>query len=162
MLLGICVLLLIATAVFTMRSLATVSAGNAWLVHTERVRLELGRILQFLTDIETAERGYIVSRDGHFLEPYEAALPTLPAELSRLKELIADNPAQQSAAARLERFAQERAVLARQAIVLAQGGDFDAARALVTTASGKRAMDAARNNVSQMQSEEERLLAIRH
>ncbi len=161
-LLVVCVLLLIAAAMFTMRSLATVSAGNAWLVHTQRVRLELGRVLQLLTDIETAERGYVVSRDGQFLEPYEAALPVLPAELSRLKELIADNPAQLSALARLEALAQERAALAQQAIALAQGGDFAAARALVTTASGKRSMDAARDLLSQMQGEEERLLAIRN
>jgi PAS domain S-box-containing protein len=161
-LLVVCVSLLIAAAVFTMRSLATVSDGNAWLVHTQRVRLELGRILQLLTDIETAERGFLVSRDGQFLEPYEAASPVLPAELSRLKELIADNPAQQSAAARLEALAQARAALARRAVELAQGGDFDAARALVTTASGKRSMDAARDLVSQMQGEEERLLAIRN
>ena len=161
-LLVVCVLLLIAAAMFTMRSLATVSAGNAWLVHTQRVRLELGRVLQLLTDIETAERGYVVSRDGQFLEPYEAALPVLPAELSRLKELVADNPAQLSALARLEPLAQERAALARQAIALAQGGDFAAARALVTSASGKRSMDAARDLLSQMQGEEERLLAIRN
>ena len=162
MLLVVCVLLLIAAAMFTMRSLATVSAGNAWLVHTQRVRLELGRVLQLLTDIETSERGYVVSRDGQFLEPYEAALPVLPAELSRLKELVADNPAQLSALARLEALAQERAALAQQAIALAQGGDFPAARALVTTASGKRSMDAARDLLSQMQGEEERLLAIRN
>ena len=161
-LLVICVSLLSAVAAFAMRSLATVSAGNAWLVHTEHVRLELGRILQLLTDIETAERGYVVSRDGQFLEPYETALPALPAELSRLKELIADNPAQQSAVARLEAVAQERAALARQAIRLAQGGDFKAAQALVTTASGKRSMDAARDLLSQMQGEEESLLAIRN
>lgn len=161
-LLGICILLLLAAGAFAMRSLATVSAGNAWLVHTQHVRLELGRILQLLTDIETSERGYLVSRDGDFLEPYEAALPVLPAELRRLQELIADNPVQQAAAGRLETLAQERTALARQAVGLAQSGDFNAARALVTTASGKRSMDAARDLVSQMQSEEERLLAIRN
>ncbi len=161
-LLVVCVLLLIGAAVLTMRSLATVSAGNAWLVHTQRVRLELGRILQLLTDIETAERGYVVSHDGQFLEPYESALPVLPTELSRLKQLIADNPAQLSEFARLEALAQERAALARQAVGLAQGGDFAAARALITTAPGKRSMDAARDLLSQMQSEEERLLAIRN
>jgi two-component system CheB/CheR fusion protein len=162
LLLVICVLLLIAAGAFTMRSLASVSAGNAWLIHTQHVRLELGRILQLLTDIETAERGYLVSRDEHYLEPYQAALPVLPAELNRLQELIADNPAQQSAAAQLEVFAQERTALARQAIALEQREDFNAAQALVTTASGKRSMDAARGLVSQMQGEEERLLAIRN
>ena len=161
-LLVVCVLLLIGAAMFTMRSLATVSAGNAWLVHTQRVRLELGRILQLLTDIETSERGYVVSHDGQFLEPYESALPVLPTELSRLKQLIADNPAQLSGFARLEALAQERAALAQQAVGLAQGGDFAAARALITTAPGKRSMDAARDLLSQMQSEEERLLAIRN
>jgi PAS domain S-box-containing protein len=155
------ILLLIAMGFWASRSLATLKEGNAWLVHTENVRYEIGRGLQFLTDIETAERGFAVSADEQFLEPYRASLPQLPAVISSLKQLIADNPVQRLNVVRFEGFARARVEHARQVVELVKKGDVTAARALISGGEGKRRMDAARGVAAQMQAEETRLSELR-
>ena len=82
--------LLVVMSVLASRSLSALTEGNAWLFHSEQVRTEIGQVLQSLTDIETAERGYAATGDAHFLEPYDLAKLALPGELSQLKGNAAD------------------------------------------------------------------------
>jgi CHASE3 domain sensor protein len=51
------IVLLSVFAWLAARSLETLALRGEWLTHTERVRYEIGGILQSLTDIETGERG---------------------------------------------------------------------------------------------------------
>jgi PAS domain S-box-containing protein len=143
------------------RELAQLHEGTEWLVHSERVRFEIGRILQLLTDVETAGRGFETNGDEQFLEPYRAALPQIPTELATIEQLVADNPIQRHSIAQLRtltntRVAQEQRVVSRIA-----GGNLDAARALTAGGEGKRTMDEIRGVVAQMLVEEERLLDLR-
>jgi len=44
---------------------------------------------------ENGHRGYVVTADETFLEPYLHVRGAIPAEMEQLRTLIADNPAQQ-------------------------------------------------------------------
>ena len=46
------------------------SDAAGWVNRTERVRFSLQRILSTLQDAESAARGYLISREDAFLEPY--------------------------------------------------------------------------------------------
>src|SRR4051812_620916 len=85
-----------------------------WVDHSDQVISHIYDLQKQLSDQESAVRGYLLSEDRAFLEPYEHAQPrTIFAEL---KDLVADNPAQQSrveeAARRYETWLADTAPLA--------------------------------------------------
>src|SRR5579862_9523540 len=90
------------------RSLDTLTLRADWLNHTERVRYEIGAALQSLTDIETGERGYAISGDDSFLQPFQAARASLTSDLGALRQLTSDNPRQQVLIDSLSAIAQQR------------------------------------------------------
>lgn len=75
-----------------------------WTTHTYEVITELNGILSLVKDVETSTRGFVATRDTLFLGPYRQARPRVQPRLSRLRQLIADNPTQQSAADTLARL----------------------------------------------------------
>jgi CHASE3 domain sensor protein len=70
--------LLLLLAIFSLR--AQISAAG-WVEHSDDVRLATSHLLRTLLDAETAERGYLITLNPQFLEPYERAGETWPAEL---------------------------------------------------------------------------------
>ena len=155
------ILLLGAISFLSSRSLSTLKSVNTWVLHTEQVQTEIGRVLQLLTDVETGMRGYALAGDKKFLDPYYAALPQLPKDLASLKHLISDNPAQRSNVAQLDSLAQARLAHAQRVVQRIESGDVAGGRALVASGEGQRRMDAVRRVTAQMQAEETRLLSLR-
>ena len=91
--------------------------------HTIEVRQVARELMNSALNAETGVRGFLLTEDPLFLEPYDAALSTLPGRLDELRRLTTDNPEQQAA---LERVTQTTAAILdvyRQMLALAQQGD---------------------------------------
>jgi PAS domain S-box-containing protein len=161
LMLAISILLLVGASLLALNSVTSASMANAWFVHTERVRLQISRVLQLLTDVESAARGFAVSQDEAFLEPYRAAIPMLPSELMRLKTLVANNTGQTALALRLAGAVTARTAECQEVVEHAAGGDAQGARSRIADGEGRHTMQTVRSIVAQMQSEEERLLVVR-
>jgi CheY-like chemotaxis protein/CHASE3 domain sensor protein len=91
-----------------------------WVEHTDRVINNINRSLKLSVDMETGMRGFLLTGDERFLDPYEVAKPSILAELRGLEELVADNPDQVDRFKRLaamqeswNQFAQEMITLRR-------------------------------------------------
>jgi signal transduction histidine kinase len=54
---------------------------------SEEVLSSANRLERLIVDLETGERGYIITRDESFLEPWEAARAILPAEAANFRRL---------------------------------------------------------------------------
>lgn len=67
----------------------------AWIDHTDVVIGQAHFVERLLIDEETGIRGYLLSHDRSFLEPFVAGGRELPPALDRLIALVADNPPQQ-------------------------------------------------------------------
>src|SRR5215207_3635809 len=65
-----------------------------WVSHTFAVKGRIASLLSSVKDAETSQRGYILTGNPAYLEPFENAAKTLPGELKALTELTIDNPAQ--------------------------------------------------------------------
>ncbi len=63
--------------------------------YARTIILDNNKLLKNLLDAETGTRGYIISRNPKFLEPYNQARATLPNILSRLEKQIVDDTQQQ-------------------------------------------------------------------
>ena len=79
-----------------------VARSHAAVAHTLQV-IDTARALdQSIQDAERGQRGFIITGDARYLEPYTQALTRTPAELAQLKELTKDDPAQQKRLSLLE------------------------------------------------------------
>ena len=75
---------------FSYRAANELSETANWVVHTHEVEREIARVLTTMGDLETGQRGYLITGDAQFLEPYSAALDRIDAEMAALGDWIAD------------------------------------------------------------------------
>ena len=61
--------------------------------HTYLVRFQLSNLLSRLEDAETGQRGYLLTGEDRYLEPYQSGISRVKDDLSSLKNLTVDNPA---------------------------------------------------------------------
>ncbi len=132
-----------------------------WVSHSLEVRNQLTRLFARMQDAENGQRGYLITGDETYLEPYENALKQLEPQLGELAGLITDNPAQQDSLAKLRPLIDERMAVIASSIEKRKAGDAEGAMAVVQGGRGKVLMDQIRTGVRAMVAEEERLLAER-
>ncbi len=68
--------------------------ASRWVEHTDQVLTQSEHVLKLMLDQETGERGFLVSKNPLFLQPYRRAALALPSEFASLEALVRDNPAQ--------------------------------------------------------------------
>ncbi|HEX4607858.1 MAG TPA: CHASE3 domain-containing protein [Urbifossiella sp.] len=117
--------------------------------------------MSLLKDAETGQRGYLITGDAAYLQPYEATVENARGGGRRLRELTADNPAQQARAGALDRLVETRLAELDETIALRRDRGFDAAKRVVTEDRGKRLMDELRRLTGAMEAEERGLLERR-
>ena len=110
-----------------------------WVEHSDRVITNANEAARLTIDLETGMRGYLITGDEHFLDPYVVAKPQIVAQLQSLQELVSDNPQQVDRLKRLEALQREWALYAQSMVDLRrQSGDYKAA---VQSGRGKRLTD---------------------
>ncbi|HEY9126452.1 MAG TPA: CHASE3 domain-containing protein [Acidobacteriaceae bacterium] len=135
--------------------------GQFWVQHTYQVIAQVERIMSAAKDAETGERGYLITGDERYLEPYMAARKELPEELQAFEALTADNPQQQDRIRQMRSRAEQRVALLQKAIDMRRNGESMADAIFAVGGSGKVEMDALRALSDQMESDEQKLLAER-
>jgi CHASE3 domain sensor protein len=141
----------------------TIEWVKNWRVHTADVLDTLQNARNAMVDQETCVRGYLITGDEKFLEPYHRGGNAYAAAFQKIKDLTSDNPAQQSRLDELNELAKEwRSGIAEQEIALmAKPETREDARALERSMAGKTAMDLIRAKVDEIQGVERDLWAKR-
>lgn len=115
--------------------------------HSVSVRANAERVLGQVRDAETGQRGYLLTGDRKFLEPYEAATSAAPIEIDSLARLVADNPEQARRVEEIRRVVAEKMIELRASIDAFNRSDRAGALAIVAGGGGKAAMDRVRDIV---------------
>jgi PAS domain S-box-containing protein len=151
---------------------AILSAAIVWLVqhlHTQEewvrrsraVVNQTAQVLILVQHMETTQRGYILTGRDRYLDRYNDEEKTLPALIDETARLVADNPRQQQTIAALRQLVADKMRELHSAIDDQQAGRADAARAIVDSDRGRKMMDQIQQLISEMRSEEDRVLSIR-
>ncbi|HEX3106337.1 MAG TPA: response regulator [Terriglobales bacterium] len=135
--------------------------ASHWVSHTQNVLAELEATASNVAEAQTATRGYIITGQDVFLEPYQIAVPEVRIHLDRLKSLTSDNTDQQRRLAMLEIAINEKLGSLQRTSDLRRHQGFEAARQQVATGAGIRQMNQVRSIISEMKQEEEDLLKRR-
>lgn len=149
----------------------SLTEDEMWVQHTQVVRLESKQLLNALIDAETGMRGYGLTQREAFLAPYQRSLAVIPPSLTRLEQLVEDNPAQATQLRLIRHQVEDTLALLTQKVTLqrelnqVRGEDKQAVVAVVELYDwlneGKAAMDATRQAIDQFAAVEEQLLQQR-
>jgi CHASE3 domain sensor protein len=97
----------------------------------QRVVNQLETVLSLAKDAETGERGYVITRQERFLEPYNSALGSLQQELTELETLTRGTPFHVARLPRLRRLIGVETAFLNETIRLVRRGELEAASRLV-------------------------------
>lgn len=157
LIIGIILLLLISTLLFSLFTVNKIRSNLKIQVHTTTVMLTLKDNLTFLLDAETGERGFIITSNISYLQPYNEAIQNISSNIAQLHSLISDNPVQQKNLDTLEKYINLKLSYTKNLINLKKQGDEKTIREILTFNNGKYFMDRVRGAIDSMQTEEKRL-----
>jgi PAS domain S-box-containing protein len=151
-------LLLLTIGFFAYHSTNSLNEAINWEKHTQEVLLELDETLYLILDAEASGRGFVLTNNESFLEPYKQTAATLDANLKRLQTLVADNSVQTENSTKLENLAGEKLDFIKRTIEIRRTQGFDRAVEEVSSNQGKNLMDEIRRLVGEMKDIEKNLL----
>ncbi|MBV9750341.1 MAG: CHASE3 domain-containing protein, partial [Acetobacteraceae bacterium] len=134
---------------------------SAWVDHSYRVEVAIGRAQLLIEQAEAARRGYLIAHEPRYVDTVNGFEAKLRPALDRIAVLTRDNPRQQlNLGEYLNRIAALTAAR-RRTIALVEAGQFaEANRAFIAEGDLKRPK-AIRDMAGQMLAEEHRLLTHR-
>jgi len=142
-------------------SVMRLNEDAAWVEHTHEVLGRLELLLAAVTDSETAERGYVITGDESYLEPYRNSANVADAQATRLRELTVDNQVQQQRLASLVPLVSDRLAGLQKVIELRRISGYASAQSEILTGKGKQSHDRIRGLIDQMKGTETSLLQER-
>lgn len=119
-------------------------------VINERQSYELNTtLLDLLQDMETGHRGFLLTRDPKYLEPYNAARPRVDDVLKRLREAAERDHRSVEPIDRISELVAYKILEMASTLDLARAGRYDPVRDLARLDRGKAAMDTIRTTLGQ-------------
>jgi methyl-accepting chemotaxis protein len=153
--------LLIAIGTVAYTSINKLTRTSQWVTHTHEVLEHIAGVLSLLKDAETGQRGYVITGDDAFLEPYRTGSGGVLNVVTELRKLTADNPAEQKRIDSIEPLVAAKLAELKQTIDLRAKGSVDETVKIVRAGEGKRFMDDMRRLLDEMDNEERGLLKQR-
>ena len=157
------VVVIFASSAIVYDRLRVIEWAKDWRVHTTDILETLQQAMDAMVDQETGVRGYLITGDEKFLEPYHRGGNAYTAAIQKVKDLTSDNPAQQSRLDELNELAKKwrSGIAEREIALMAKPETREDARALEGSTAGKTAMDLIRAKVDEIGGVERDLLAKR-
>ena len=151
---GLAVLLVVVIGVVSYHNTAGLVQTAGLVARTHEVEAQLEEVLSQLKDVEDGARGYVIVGDEEYLEPYRAAKEVLGESIKELRQLAADNPAQQQRLDALDPLVAQELATSQQAIDARAAGGLDAGVQAIRTLKGQQIMDSIRTVIADMKAEE--------
>jgi two-component sensor histidine kinase len=135
--------------------------ASRWVAHTHQVRSGIADVLQSLTDAESAQRGYVLTGDRHFVAEVATAQDSARKTLRAVDGLTVDNPEQQARISALRIQMNKRLAVMDQTIAARGHGDAVAAIRIIRQGEGTAAMLQVRREIAALDQAEQTLEASR-
>ena len=92
----------------TYKHISLVSNSSKWVNHSYEINLELERLVSYLKDAETGQRGFLITKDSTFLVPYINSKKNIANSFAKVKSYTINNPHQQQNLRKLEFYISKR------------------------------------------------------
>ena len=94
--------------IISFQMISKLSESTKWNTHSYKVLENQEQVLSNLKDAETGQRGFIITNDKRYLEPYDSAVKYLKTEMEEGLDLTKDNPQQQKRIYNLKLLIEEK------------------------------------------------------
>jgi len=155
------VVILLVIGAVAYRGMTKLIETSYQVAHTHHVLQELEAVLVTMVDAESGERGYVITGEEWFLEPYQRALSRIQEELKRIETLMTDNPRQQRRLDALKPLVVRRFDHLQTVIETRRGQGLSSATEVILAGEGKKMIDDVRKVIAEMEHEENALLQQR-
>ena len=152
---------LIGIGAVTYRSTLKLAETARWVTHIGHVLKTLDAIMASLHDVETGQRGYAITGDDTFLQPYHSGTGKLGGMVGKVRSLTSDNERQVRRIAALDPLIAQRLAFAKEVIEARKSGTFEMAQDLILSGRGLRLMEDAAKVLQAMEDDENGLLEKR-
>jgi methyl-accepting chemotaxis protein len=136
---GLILILLLLIGYISFTNIIRLQEDDVLVIHAHEIQTKIEEVSSIIKDAETAERGYIITGEEKYLEPYHIAVNRISGNVTELGQLIAD-PDQQKRFLQLESLINKKLDFLEQAITVHRDNGFDAAKDLISTDIGKNLM----------------------
>ncbi len=154
-------LVLVMVSVATYLNSRNHLASSRLVTHTNQVKQVLTDLMAMISDLETTQRGYIITGDKRFLRNSESTRMLVQEALGELRRLTSDNSSQQDNLAQLTPLVQEKLAHIAEMIRLRREVGQEAASATVAKGEGERLMTIIHAQLQAMRTLENGLLSKR-
>nr|WP_042671832.1 CHASE3 domain-containing protein [Methylobacterium sp. B34] len=154
------VLLVLAGFAAAAAALASADA-DAWSAHSAEVRQAEARLTQLIQEAETGQRGFLLTGDPTYLDPFTRAGRELPGAEAHLRALTGDNAGQQARLDQLRPIIDEKIAELARSTERMQAGDQAGGLAIVRTNAGRDLMRRIRATAAEFDRAEVELQAMR-
>ncbi|WNH52113.1 response regulator [Stenotrophomonas oahuensis] len=132
------------------KNISTIREGSAAVIRSQETMTALSDVLSSVQDAETGQRGYLLTGNESYLEPYETALQSAKTQLQAMEQALGYDPAQTERLKLLARGVQAKLEELHETIELRRTQGFEAALTVVNSNRGKAAMDDIRARLTAM------------
>ena len=155
---SISLLLLLISSIASLISINDLMDSSRMVTHTHNVIQQLDECMSTLKDAETGQRGYLLTGDEKFLQPYNVASGKVLILVNNITSLTSDNPVQVRNSAALRQAVKSRTDQLDNVMMLKKAGS---PNLLTELTKGGEQMQLVRDIIQQMKDEEEHLLKTR-
>jgi PAS domain S-box-containing protein len=152
---GISILILLVVGLFSYATIRNLLSSNYAVGHSNQVIRKLEATISIMKDAETGQRGYLLTNQAKFLEPYHGSYQKAMDLVGQVKALTTDNPEQQRNIHTIKNILITRLDVLQALIDKRQRGGMLTA---TDFESGKSAMDALRAAIDKAELDEQKLL----
>lgn len=151
---GIGIASLIAATAISYGFTSQLREDSERVTRTQEVLKEIAEISARLADLESGQRGYLITGDESLLADRAGRASALQDHLTRLHDLTGDHPGQQARLERLEPMILQRIAFGDETIRVRREQDFAAAQKLVSTRTGIELTGSLNQVLREMEKEE--------
>jgi len=155
---GVSLIVLILSSAASWFSIQNLLDSEKWVNHTVKVISQLDFIISRMKDAETGERGYLLTKDTVFLQPFNGAQTAVEAAIDSAKRKTIDNAAQQNDFLLLSTLVNKNIQYMDRNILTNRGGGMVS---VADMRKGKEMMDSLRAHVKLMKNRELKLMHSR-
>ncbi|HXP65967.1 MAG TPA: response regulator [Steroidobacteraceae bacterium] len=155
------VIAVVIIALLSFQSLQATTSSATNLTQSVQVLGRLEALLSTLKDAETGQRGFLLTGEESYLEPYTDAKDALPDEIRATRALLVNRPEQARRLDALESIANLKMAELEATVVARRAGRSDSALAIVHSDRGKIYMDRIRAAIEEMEVSERQVIAQR-
>jgi len=105
---GLILVLFVVLGIVVLRNVANMSRQFEFVVeHDAPVIANARQLEKLIVDMETGQRGFIITSNEEFLEPYNKGIEAFEKIIDKEKKLVSDNPSQVKALEHIEELQQQ-------------------------------------------------------